>query len=305
MFGYFGFVWEILSRWVVPFFFITSAYFLYLKNGANDFSALKKYISRIALLYLVWFIYNIPSVIYQRIILTKSYSFIKLLLVLKSFILSSTFTGSWFLVSCIFCSVLLYLLKKVFSTKMILIVSVFIQILCVVSSLYGQLLLDPIKSILNFLLFPLNVFGGLFYFAVGLYFAENKLKYKIINMNRHILLFVLLLVLYFLEIFFSKKWDYYYTSDQSFFIAPLSILVFVFAINSRIKVSKAKSLRKISTIVYCAQGNILLVPGGLEKICLIDSKLILTIAPICLMLFIVWLVLLLQRKNVKYSNYLT
>ena len=60
---------QISARWAVPFFFICSSYFLFRKskNKTVDRETIRKYIHRILTLYLVWFIFNIPSIIYTRL----------------------------------------------------------------------------------------------------------------------------------------------------------------------------------------------------------------------------------------------
>ena len=70
-FGDKAFLYQVvLSRWGVPFFFVSSSYFLFRrgKNGSIAREDLIKYIKRIALLYLVWFIINLPYTVYKRLI---------------------------------------------------------------------------------------------------------------------------------------------------------------------------------------------------------------------------------------------
>ena len=54
-----GLLFETATRWCVPFFFITSSYFLFSKSNGNNitFQSLKNYIKRIGLLYCVYFSY--------------------------------------------------------------------------------------------------------------------------------------------------------------------------------------------------------------------------------------------------------
>ena len=59
--------WELLGRWAVPVFFIASAYFLFsANNGSVEYANIKKYIYRIGMLYLCWFIFNLPNFICVR-----------------------------------------------------------------------------------------------------------------------------------------------------------------------------------------------------------------------------------------------
>ena len=95
---------SLAARWGVPFFCICASYFLFRKstNGNIDKSTLTKFLYRIGSLYLIWFIFNIPCVIIRRFYSKDLSSISTWLLFLKNSILSSTFTGSWYLTSSIF-----------------------------------------------------------------------------------------------------------------------------------------------------------------------------------------------------------
>ncbi len=64
------FSWELLARWAVPFFFIVSSFFLFSKEVDNniDKQTLKKYLKRMFIRYLAWFIFNLPSLVYLSLI---------------------------------------------------------------------------------------------------------------------------------------------------------------------------------------------------------------------------------------------
>lgn len=105
--------WELLGRWAVPVFFIASAYFLFsANNGSVEYANIKKYIYRIGMLYLFWFIFNLPNFICVRFLKRPPHTMYDFLMIAKNSVLSSTFTGSWYLLSSIFCAWLLFVLKK-------------------------------------------------------------------------------------------------------------------------------------------------------------------------------------------------
>ena len=65
------------------------------------------------------------------------------------------------------------------NTKQICLIAFLFQIICIFTSVYKGILPDQIRHIFSFWQFPLNIFGGLFYFAIGLFLAENQdLIYK-------------------------------------------------------------------------------------------------------------------------------
>ena len=172
--------WELLGRWAVPVFFIASAYFLFsANNGSVEYANIKKYIYRIGMLYLFWFIFNLPNFICVRFLKRPPHTMYDFLMIAKNSVLSSTFTGSWYLLSSIFCAWLLFVLKKKMNTKQICLIAFLFQIICIFTSVYKGILPDQIRHIFSFWQFPLNIFGGLFYFAIGLFLAENQdLIYK-------------------------------------------------------------------------------------------------------------------------------
>jgi len=259
-----GFIWELLSRWGVPFFFVASSFFLFGKggNGNIDKTALQKYIKRIAILYLFWLIINIPNVYfvskYRNGVLdpVSWYNF------LKGAVLSSTFTGSWYLVSSIFSAVVIFLLCKKLKTKTVLIVTAIPFLFCVFSSVYRGVLPKDVTDVLSFLLFSTNIFCGLFYFALGKFICENKEKLtKIFNKTVSAICFFIFYAVFILEIYFAVKSGYLGSTDVGFSTPIIAFFLFLFCLQTKIKIKHGPILRKISTVIYCSQGNLLLLDG--------------------------------------------
>lgn len=301
-------IFEMLSRWGVPFYFISTSYFLFKKvNTSNETSTIKKYCFRIFSLYSLWFIYNLPSFIYLRFI-SKSSELISISAYLKlflGFILSSTFIGSWYLASCIFSSIFIYCLSKRFSNKSILLISSILYVLCVASSVYGGLLSNTFNRLLSFLCFPLNLFCGCFYFAIGKYISENESKVlSLFSRKKAICLFCLFYCLYILEVLIAKKFAYLRSTDIGAFTVIIGFLLFVYCLQSECKISNSKQLRKLSTIVYCCQGNILCAKGAF-KLYINNSSLVCYLFSVVILICIIVLVLLVQKKKWAWTYYLT
>lgn len=305
--GRFSFSWELLTRWGVPYFFIASSYFLFSRcDNSNSTKIVKKYILRIALLYFVWFIFNIPNIYIKRLYSQNLLSINTWLIFIKRSLLSSTFTGSWYLVSCMFCAFLICFLSKHFSTRTIVCFSSVIQILCILSSTYVGILPYGIQKGLNILCFPLNCFGGMFYFSIGKWIAENR--EIVLKKNRIVSLIILLCsyLLYFLEIHLTKRTGLYHMSDQAFSLIPVSFCLFIITLQSSIKLKNAKNLRKISTIIYCAQGNVLVFAMNLRDVYHVESSLLRFLYSCIVMTMIIAIILLLQRSNrCKWIRYFT
>ena len=252
---------ELLARWVVPFFFIVSSFFLFKKEEPNsnsiDNQTLIKYIKRIAILYAAWFIVNLPSTIYLQLIRPGIGQIETWLSFIKTTLLSTTFAGSWYLLSSMFSAYMLYIMSKRFNTRSCILISIIPFVLCLLSSAYGGLLPVGVFNLLRWLRFPLNIFGGLLYFSVGKYLYENKEKLLKRSSFFYIGLAVLFLALYIIEIKITIKAGVYKFSDFALCLLPLSFIIAILGIKGQIKIQHPKVLREVSTIVYCAQGNIL------------------------------------------------
>ncbi len=296
-----------LSRWGVPFFFICSAYFLFSKSGQTDFKkTLSGYIRRIGMLYLAWLIFNLPNVIYLRLYPKNLTSVRTWLYFLKNSVLSSTFTGSWYLASSIFSAWFICVLCRKFPTKVVLWITSALYILCVLTSAYAGLLPAHLLKVLTFLCFPLNIFHGAFYFAIGKYICENR--EKILSRCSRIQAlagFAVFYILFAVEIFVTKHLGIFDSSNVTFSTALMAFFLFLFCLQTDISIRNGVLLRKLSTIIYCSQGNVLLVNGLCKQILKISSILSFIIscaasAVICAA------VLYVQRKGQwKWSKFLT
>ena len=167
---------ELIARWGVPFFFLCSAYFLFSKStdGNIDRVSIRRYLARIGKLYALWFAYNIPSVFYKWFYAKDLSSVGTWLAFLKNAALSSTFTGSWYLLSSMFSAWFVFLLSKKLRTKTILWITSVFYLICVFSSAYSGLLPPKTAEALSLLCFPVNLVHGCFYFALGKYIYENR-----------------------------------------------------------------------------------------------------------------------------------
>ena len=281
--------WELLGRWAVPVFFIASAYFLFsANNGSVVYANIKKY-----------------NFICVRFLKRPPHTMYDFLMIAKNSVLSSTFTGSWYLLSSIFCAWLLFVLKKKMNTKQICLIAFLFQIICIFTSVYKGILPDQIRHIFSFWQFPLNIFGGLFYFAIGLFLAENQdLIYKAPKW-KYSSIAVMSFLTYIVEINFAKHFAIYGGSDEAFSLIPLSVSVFILGMRSSVKIRNAKKLRNISTIIYCAQADILLAKVAISRIFEINFSLFLfgicSVIMVCIIAAVFWL----QERKIWWAKYLT
>ncbi len=299
---------QLFARWAVPFFFISSSFFLFRKSVDKDVtkSIITRYIYRLTMLYAAWFIYNIPSIAYMRFH-GKDISDIRVWLdFLKNSVLSSTFTGSWYLVSSIFSSYVMFILSARLRTTTVIAITLPTYLLCVLSSAYMGAVPDTMVAVLRYLCFPLNIFNGLFYFAVGKYISEN-VDYLLekVSLKRSLSLVALFFVIYIIEILVTNRAAIMDSTDVALSIAPLAFFLFVLCLNLKVESQKALLFRKMSTIIYCCQGNVLLCKYALRKIGM-NSSIGLWFVSLIIVAFICIGVFYLQKINrVKWARYLT
>ncbi len=241
-----------LFRLAVPLFFLITAFFYF--NNELSVINLKKYCFRLIKLYICWFIITFPITFYDRFIIGCESKNIKVFLFVRSIFFSSTFGGSWFLASCIFCALFFYFVEKIKNNLrniIIIIVSVLSYLWCVVTSAYGEWLNGWIVTKNIYLMYELifckpytSILVGVPYFAIIRY-----LVYKQVKFNSLVLLGVSF-ILFIMELFFVSKMKLIHTTDCYFMLMPCALLIFLAIIKIRIHINVSKMLRIMSTLIY-------------------------------------------------------
>lgn len=255
-----------ITRLAVPLFFIASAYFYFKKLGCTtDYNIkkqyAKKYVSRIFRLYCAWFIISLPIIAVDRFILPP-YSFeVNLFRFVRGFFFSSTFGGSWYLMSSIFCCLLFCWIEQ-FNSKarvvIITVVSIVAYLMCVLSSSYrGFFECDAFNTFYsNYEMLFCNpytsVLVGIPYFGVtrllqmeGGKFKNNKyFKYGFSTITIAMLI---------CEIYIVNASTILRSHDCYFMLLPCAALLFPIIVNSKIACIEAKQYRALSTIIFFSQ----------------------------------------------------
>ncbi len=232
----------------VPFFFIVSSYFLFIKVNKFDEDKGKEiitsYIKKMIKLYIIWNIIFLPMAIYEYN--KEGYSLTKSAIY---YIRGFFFVGEhyyswplWYLLSTIYSAIFFLILKKKnVKENNILIISIVIFILaCIMNYLSDNISkLDGISYDIAFLINLTfssgRIFTGIFYMSIGMYFSKHKEK---IPKNMLIVLFILALI-------FST---YYYNDICE---AIMGITIFLIVRDIELKDRKIYYyFRKTSTIMY-------------------------------------------------------
>ena len=246
-----------LSKLAVPFFFISSSFFLFRKIDIDHINKaiVRKYITKLFEVYVFWFcIYFICGF---NSVITESTGLPQLLYFIREFLFSN-FTPLWFLPALMFavCSVTFLLSKKISIRKII-----FIGFILYFIGLFGQtwyFLLEPIESfcpshwnvskILEMVFYTTRngLFEGILFVAFGAFFSVNLEKCN----KKTYLALGLFLILLLLEIIICNKWHPRFT-DMYLFLVPNSYLLFKIIGNARLNLSiDYPFLRKMSTIMF-------------------------------------------------------
>lgn len=231
---------NIVFRWVVPFFFLASGFFMH--KDANKFA---NYIFRISLLYFSW------TIIYI-ILFDLSFS--------RRTILNGIIVSFWFFPSLLLSVLLVWLLNKAFSPLCVVVISGMLYVLALIGDSWNNIpaFSNIVNSIYSFhhILYDHTtrdgvLFGSL-YISIGHYLRTIHKKGKLVleNKIKCILLLVICYVFSIVEIviqIFLKL-----GSDKNVLIGtiPVSILILVLSLNMKIEKELSMWFRKMSTLIY-------------------------------------------------------
>lgn len=251
-----NFISQGVSRLAVPLFFLATAFFFF--NNLSDIK-IKKYCKRLLILYGCWFAVSLPITIYNRFIMSEYTIGVTVFKFVKSIFLTSTFSGSWYLTSCLFCGILFYFLEKLPDRvrKIVTIVlSIVVYIFCVSTSAYG-LLFDKsgfaniYQNIEFYFTKPYtSILVGIPYFALGRYFLHNENK-KLKKSDY--VIGILSSILLSIEIILTNLCGFNRSKDCFFMLIPVAAFIFKLVINSDIQLKKAAAMRVASTVVFFSQ----------------------------------------------------
>lgn len=308
-FGEINFLLEFISAWAVPFFFVCSGFFLFDKgkNGNINREMLIRYVKRIALLYGTWFIVNLPYVFYKRLYEKGFFLISTWLDFLRNALLSSTFIGSWFLTSSIFSAWFVYMLSKRLKTKSVIAICSVLYSICIMSSMYEGLIPSEIINVISFLCFPHTLVNGCLYFALGKYISEKKGK-LMERFSRLVCCGCMLFsyCLFGLEVDYSKSLGIYQSTAANIAMIPFAFFLLIFCLQSNIKITNAKLCRRLSTIIYCCQADIVCLWAFTHRYMGIESSVILFLLALVVLMCVCFGVLILQKKTEwRWCQYLT
>lgn len=237
-----------ILRCAVPLFFMLSSYFFFSKYDNTDDiyeqrDVLFKYIKRNLQLYTFWFIVLLPFTLVHRGYLNESF-FDVIVKLLYSTLLSSTFPASWYIIASVIGVSLVIYMGKIVSSRISLAICVLVYCVCVLTSNYGEDILNPYC--------PYNSFPvSLIWIWLGRFIAQNRERIKSLNYYRLILYFAGCLFLLYIEFFIISHFQLAIANDCYFFLIPTCFIFLIIFGKTKINFSPKPFMRKASTIIYC------------------------------------------------------
>ncbi len=272
VYGYgYVFIIFVICRIAVPFFFVTSSYFLFrgMKKSPEPHMRVFNYCKRLFILYSVWFLLNGVYVAVFKLGFPNNMSLKSFIILIRDIILGNGFPASWFLMACIIDAILLFFACKTDKGKnrLAIGIAVFCYIICLLMTYYNFLTGEHLNKIFDLI----NHYWGTFYisfpfalifFVIGKIIAEHEESINI-SVKKALIIFTFLFILTAAEIFllFYTTTDYMPKSGTTCMMLPLlsaSLLILCLKIPLEYKPIYT-IFRKTSTIIYCSHGSIMIL----------------------------------------------
>ena len=177
------FLFQLICRLVVPFFFITSSYFLFkgTTGGEETKQRVHKYVKRLLILYTVWFVINIPYILFEKLGFPDNMSFNLFIKLIRDVVLNNGFPSSWFLMASIIDAWIIWVLTKNGRNTPAIVVSIICYAICLFMTFYNFLVSESINEIFGHInkvwkAFYISFPYGLIYFTLGKILAEKEKK---------------------------------------------------------------------------------------------------------------------------------
>ena len=238
---------RIFARIAVPFFFITSGYFLITRYSRN-YEKLLKFIRKTTLIYVIAIVIYLPINIYN------SYFDMENLLpnIIKDLIFDGTFYHLWYLPASILGAAIAQIMIKKFGYKISLTTGIILYFGGLFGdSYYGIAENIPILKEFYGLIFQVSDYtrNGFFFapifFIMGGFIADNR---KIVSMSKCIYGFLISFILMFIEATVLHNLNLQRHDSMYTFLLPVTFFLFNFLLHFKGK--QIKFLRNSSLIIY-------------------------------------------------------
>lgn len=233
-------------RIAVPFFFIASSYFFF--KGQKS---IWEYVKRLLILYLCWFIIELPITIQRFFIDSDEGLYKNIFLFLRGLFINSTFFASWFITALWQGMLIVWWLSKKVSNKVLALIGSICFLIACVWSMYREVFIPtpiwPAFKLFGVLLAPSNSFIiAIPYCILGKYFADNPE----VSIKRPPIVLIFLALIAALEVYLCRNIGY--MSDSYLSLILLCPCVFISVLHWNVKISpeSSKYMRHCSILIY-------------------------------------------------------
>ena len=298
---------HVLHPWcriAIPVYFMISSFLFFSKYDrlpeSEKNTYLWKFVKRDLTLYLFWFIVFLPFTIIYRDYLHKGIPFF-----IGSIFLGSTFPASWYLMALAIGIIFVAKLNRGIGKYIVPVIAFLFFFFCLGQNTWRVLANKTafLPKIYNAtaISYTATFFIAIIWIWVGRLFVKFKDRLLAVSMKTVAAAFICSLVL----LFFEDKWLYdrglfTMNNDVYFFSALAGPLLFWIILKLDIHVPHAKTMRVMSTLIYCIHASI----AELLKVYVVMPKFGMYEAPWATLCFVATaaVTLLLAWLIMKYSN---
>ena len=255
---------KILARISVPFFFTTSGFLLFRRFDPNSIQkdGVSRFLKNIFRLYVVWTVIYSPFILHA-ILTEKAGILMGIVLALRDFLLTGSYTHLWYLNSLFFSVIFIcFLVKHKNNIRVILGISFFLFLIGLLGQTYFGLLAhlrtyttiwSALKLTQTIMVTTRNaIFEGFFFVSLGAYFAWNR--EKLTKGFNSIVLPVISIAVLLLEGILIKSYGHPLQWNTYFFSAVAVFFLFRYAIDQEkswpFSEATCKWFRDIVELVY-------------------------------------------------------
>lgn len=260
---------RVLLRTLVPFFLMTTGYFL-IPKALKHKEILNGYVKKIIKIYIICILIYLPINIY-----TKGLNNLNLISILKGIFIDGTFYHLWYFPALILGILITYIiLKKLNNKKSFLIFIILYLIGLFGDSYYGLIKNTIFENVYNYIFMISNYTrNGLFYVPIFLYlgYTFNTHNYNITK-KQNIILLILFSILLGLE-----GYNLYLLNiprHNSMYLTLIPCMILLFSLLIKTNNTQNKNLREISELIYIIHPMSIIFVRGIAKFIKLENIMI-------------------------------
>lgn len=255
---------NIVGRIIIPFFFVSAGYFLYLGLQHKDETYFRNYIKRLIKLYLIWSLVYIPFGLIKVSTMVHLSGWLYLGALVVAIFNIGTYYHLWYMAALIFAMIFCHTFLKKFSMKALIVVGGILFCFGCLETYHGlitnETLLKGVNLYFTVMFTTRNgLFFGVLFVALGMALAKNQ---NFLKIPHPLVLSVLSFILLCIEAFSVRHFQLAIDYNMYFSTIPFIVCWFTHLLQVKLNLPfNFKRLRESSTIIYFSHAMYLeLVP---------------------------------------------